>query len=168
MIFANKKAFKKVFQKYYNPLCNFANNMVNDTTVAEDIVQEVFMKLWEVNEKTELKEDVSTYLFSSVRNKVLEFIRARKAYEKHVSESRINDLNQQTPEEISRNYLRLEKINNSLRHLPPKCKNVFVLHKFNGLTYSEIAEREGISVKTVENHMIKAIKILRSHLSIKK
>lgn len=95
---------------------------------------------------------------------MLEFIRASNTYEKHKQESIKQTLSNEIIENTTDSYLKLERLNSSLRHLPPKCRNVFVLHKFKGLTYSEIADVENVSVKTVENHMLKALKILRSHL----
>ena len=131
---------------------------------AEDIVQEVFIHLWESRATIAVPEKIDQYLFKAVRNKILEFIRARKSYEKHKQAAIETKLSEGNISEISDIYMKLEQINSSLRHLPPKCRNVFVMHKFNGLTYAEIAEVEKISVKTVENHMLKAIKILRSKL----
>ena len=131
---------------------------------AEDIVQEVFLHLWESRSSITSPERMDQYLFKAVRNKMLEFVRAKKSYEKHKQASIENKLSENNISEISDIYMKLEQINSSLRHLPPKCRNVFVMHKFNGLTYAEIAEVEKISQKTVENHMLKAIKILRSKL----
>ena len=164
MLFENKKAFKATFLSFYTPLCNYANNTLNNIAGAEDIVQDVFLHLWEFNDAIELPDAIDKFLFKSVKNKTLEYIRSRNTYEKHKLESMEFKLKSDTIEDITETYLKLERLNNSLRHLPPKCKNVFVLQKFKGLTYAEIAEVENISVKTVENHMLKALKILRTHL----
>ena len=164
MLFSSKKEFKKVFLDHYEPLCNYANNTLNNMANAEDVVQEVFLHLWESRSTISIPERMDQYLFKAVKNKMFEFVRARKSYEKHKQASIETKLSEGNISDISNIYMKLEQINSSLRHLPPKCRNVFVMHKFNGLTYGEIAEVEKISVKTVENHMLKAIKILRSKL----
>lgn len=164
MLFRNKKAFKETFLKYYTPLCNYAANNLRNIGHAEDIVQEVFLTLWEKNEAIELTGTMEQYLFKSVKNKILEFVRFHQNYERHKAKSIEELMDKENVADVTDTYMKLELINNSLRHLPPKCKNVFVLHKFKGLTYAEIAEVQKISVKTVENHMLKALKILRTHL----
>ena len=164
MLFSNKKAFKETFLEYYTPLCNYAANNLKNIGHAEDIVQEVFLHLWEKNESIQLTGTMDQYLFKSVKNKILEFVRQHESYERHKAKSIEEALVNENITDITDTYKKLELINNSLRHLPPKCKNVFVLHKFKGLTYGEIAEVQKISVKTVENHMMKALKILRTHL----
>ena len=147
---------------HYVPLCNYANSFLNDSNIAEDLVQDVFLHLWKNNDSLELKGPIQNFLFSSVKNKVYEYTRNRKAYQKvikNVAES-MDSQNYMSSE--STKYMNLERLSSLLRHLPPKCRNVFALNKFNGLTYTEIAEKEGISVKTVENHMMKALRILRT------
>ncbi len=164
MLFKSKTEFKNVFLAYYTPLCNYVNNKLNNISNAEDIVQDVFLHLWEKNDSLHFQGSIDQYLFKSVKNKIFEFLRSNNSYEKHKAQLIHKRLEDENIEELSDSYMKLERINSSLRHLPPKCKNVFVLHKFKGLTYAEIAEGESISIKTVENHMLKAIKILRSHL----
>ncbi len=147
---------------HYVPLCNYANSFLNDSTIAEDLVQDVFLHLWKNNESLELKGPVQNFLFSSVKNKVYEYARNRKAYQKVIKDmAELRDSEDYMSSESSK-YMNLERLSSLLRHLPPKCRNVFALNKFNGLTYAEIAEKEGISVKTVENHMMKALRILRT------
>jgi len=164
LIFDSKEAFKQIFLEYYNPLCNFANNITNDESLSEDIVQDVFLKLWESNDSISLTGSLRSYLFQTTKNKVLEKLRNLKAQSKlheRIDQTQIQSLDH---DELSETYMRLEQLYNSLRHLPPKCREVFAMHKFNGLTYAEIADAEDISIKTVENHMLKAIKILREKL----
>lgn len=164
MLFKNKSEFKSIFLEFYNPLCNFAHNILKNETIAEDIVQEVFLNLWKIREQLTLKNSLKSYLFKSTKNKVFEHIRSDVSQKKLLEKLEKTEMTSAQDDELSDSYLRLEKINNSLRHLPPKCREVFVMHKFNGLTYSEIADEANISIKTVENHMLKALKILRTHL----
>lgn len=131
--------------------------MADDST-SEDVVQEVFLHLWKQNEELEIKDNLQSLLFQSVKNKALESIRSKKTYKKA-----IDSIPEKTddPKKEGEQYMWRDKLNSLLRHLPPKCRRVFAKHRLNGLTYAEIAVEEGISVKTVENHMTKALKILR-------
>lgn len=151
-------AFKEVFMTYYVPLCNYANKYVSDDTMSEDVVQEVFLHLWNKNNDLEVKDNLQSLLFQSVKNKALESIRSSKNYKKAIDS--IPQDTQDTKKD-SEQFMWREQLNSLLRHLPPKCRRVFAKHRLNGLTYAEIAAEEGISVKTVENHMTKALKILR-------
>ena len=152
-----------MFLEYYNPLCNYVFNMIRNEDDAEDIVQDAFLKLWDVNDQITLTETLKTYLFKSVKNKTLEFIRSRSSYNKMIEQNAFLSKEVNDADTSAELFLKMEKLNQSLRHLPPKCRHIFALHRFNGLSYAEIAESEKISVKTVENHMIKALRILRTH-----
>jgi len=145
------------------PLCNYAYSLVSDRLLAEDVVQDIFLHLWKNNESLSINSTMKSFLFTSVKNKVYENARSRKSYQKAL-DSYKQKHGSATVEMSSESdkYMSMERLSSLLRHLPPKCRNVFALNKLNGLTYTEIAESEGISVKTVENHMIKALKILRT------
>ncbi len=159
--------FKDVFMTYYVPLCNYANSLLSSDSLAEDVVQDVFMHLWKNNEHLSLNTSMQAFLFSSVKNKVYENARTRKAYQQAIDRyhNEKKEILSGKSENDEAYYMNMERLSSLLRHLPPKCRNVFALHKFNGLTYAEIAEKEGISIKTVENHLSKAVKILRTKYS---
>jgi len=158
--------FKEVFMAHYVPLCNYANSMLSDSHLSEDLVQDVFLHLWKNNETLDISNSMQAFLFTAVKNKVYEYTRSSKAYSKaldNIPKSEVSaDLNMSSE---STNYMNMERLSSLLRHLPPKCRNVFAMNKFNGLTYREIAAQEGISIKTVENHMLKALKILRTEFA---
>ena len=154
--------------RHYVPLVNYANSFLYNEQESEDMVQDVFFHLWNKNNSLTLTGKMQTYLFTAVRNKVFEKKRADKAYRTALSGYKLDTETLESDEHMSSEtskYMRKEQISSLLRHLPPKCKNVFALHKLNGLTYAEIAAKEGISIKTVENHMLKAMKILRQEYS---
>ncbi len=164
MDITNKSDFRHIFDQYYNPLCNFAFHIVHSRSVAEDIVQDVFTRMWEKRNDIESGQNLRGLLFTAAKNKALEYLRSSsRRTAMHQAANSLWQLREPV-EEVAHKYLVMEKLNSSLRHLSPKCREVFVLHKMNGLTYSEIAQSLGISVKTVENHMIKALKILREKL----
>lgn len=157
--------FKSVFKAYYNPLCNFASSIVNDKKLAQDVVQDVFTNLWAKRKSLQLGEQEKSYLFTAVKNKALEKLR-KKASDADVAQV-LTIMRDQSVEAQADKYLLREEINKSVRQLPPKCQQIFKLSKENGLTYSEIAEELGISVKTVENQIGKAYRMLRESLAHK-
>lgn len=164
MLFKNKSEFKNAFEEYYNPLCNFARHFLKEDDNVEDIVQEVFLHLWKHRTELNLNTDRKSYLFQSTKYKVFEYLKKNKAYEKLIENYDSASHLSAEEDDLAERLLKLDRINKSLRHLPPKCREVFVLHKYKGLTYAEIAETKKISVKTVENHMLKAIKLIRDLL----
>lgn len=137
----------------------------NDETLIEDIVQDVFLGLWKNRKDYTISDDIKSYLFQAVKYKAFEHNRSRKSYEKHLDKYSDSSQLSADEDELADRLLKLEKIYQSLRHLPPKCREVFEMHKYNGLTYAEIAETLGISEKTVEGHMLKAVKKLRELLA---
>jgi len=165
-MFKDKNEFKKVFNEHYNMLCNYAFSFLNNHDLSEDAVQEVFVNIWQNREKINMDVEIVPYLFKSVKNKALEILR------KH--ESEINKLQALSQYRKSidnyksttdyQTYILLEKLNKSVRQLPDKCRDIFVLSKVNGLTYSEIADLKNVSKKTVENHIANALKFLRKKL----
>ena len=166
MNFQTKEAFKRVFDEYYNPLCNFSSAILNNDTLAEDTVQEVFLHIWNKRKDIHIQDDIRNYLFSAVKNKSLEVLRKKKAEVIKISaagDNLIEGKSYNIVEESSK-YMRLERLYNSLRHLPPKCREIFEMSKLEGLTYSEIAKHLNLSVKTVETQISRALKILRKNL----
>jgi len=147
-------------------LCNFAFKYLNDSSVAEDAVQDVFVKIWVKREGVDLSKNIKSFLFQSVKNRAIEVIRKNKLDTNYRSDNLrklegITDMD----DEADR-FLMMERIYASIRQLPPKCQKVFTLSKVNGLTYNEIAEELEISVKTVENQIGRSLRILREKLSI--
>ena len=162
MDFKDKKDFKVLFRKLYGPLCNFAFRYVNDESKAEDIVQEVFVHLWEKRNSIVVSGNIAAYLFTACKNKSLEVIRKKQKEIEHIDNADWIKRNENADmSAVSEELIKLELLYNSIRQLPTKCQKVFVLHKLNGLTYDEIAEHLNLSKKTIENHMVKALRILR-------
>ncbi|MFT6336382.1 MAG: RNA polymerase sigma-70 factor (ECF subfamily) [Saprospiraceae bacterium] len=158
----DKNRFKEVFKKYYNPLCNFASTIVNDHKMAQDVVQDVFTKLWDKRDNLSIDSNEKSYLFQAVKNRSLEVLRKQKN-DQRVSIADYNDLYVDGSEidEQARKYMLKEFLYKSIRQLPTKCQKIFVMNKVNGLTYNEIAIDLDISVKTVENQIGKAYRKLR-------
>ena len=160
---AKKDIFKKLFFEYYNPLCNYAFYILENDLLAEDAVQEVFSKLWEDGKDIDSIQNLNAYLYTSVKNKCLEYLRRKELKSKYINE-KIRQI-ETSPKDEMELWLWMDRITYSMRQLPPKCKQIFALSKLEGLTYAEIAAHLNISAKTVENQMSIAFKILKSELS---
>ena len=160
----DRQAFNQLFTKHYNRLCNFARGIFKRDDLAEETVQEVFINLWEQKEKIDVTKSVIAFLYTCVRNNAynrIEKDKTRKVYEErfmqksnHVVEIDLND-------ESGNQLIRLLK--QAIELLPKKCREIFMMSRFEGLTYEEISEYMNISVKTVENHMGIAFHKLREY-----
>jgi RNA polymerase sigma-70 factor (ECF subfamily) len=159
----DRSTFKQFFETHYSPLCNLAYRIIGDIDKSEDIVQDVFVKVWNNREELDKDRNIKSLIYTMVKNHSLEVLR-RDGIGLRVVRiiSKVEEDSQSNiQEEEIENYKLLDKIYVSIRQLPPKCGEVFTLSKVNGLTYTQIAERMNISVKTVESHMGKALKLLR-------
>lgn len=159
----NKITFEKLFRDLFKPLTLFAFKYVNDIDDAKSIVHDVFMKLWEKKDEINLDKSVKSYLYTSVNNRSLNFIRDNKKFireeliidQLHDNVENTNDL---SIEDIQK------KVSETLENLSPKVKETFLLSRYKGLKYKEIAEKMGVSVKTVETHISTALRSLRYNL----
>ena len=159
----DRSIFKHFFEAHYSPLCNLAYRIIGDKDKAEDIVQDVFVKVWHNRNELDQDRNIKSFIYTMVKNHSLEILR-RDGIGLRIGNTIARseeDTHSNIQEEEVENYKLLDQIYVSIRQLPPKCGEVFTLSKVNGLTYVQIAERMNISVKTVENHMGKALKMLR-------
>lgn len=163
-IFKNKTDFELFFKEQYSALCRFAFGFLKDTEEAEEVVQNSFVKLWNDRDNLNIKSSLKAYIYASVRNACLNHIKHTSIKENYKQYNQINiEKGSHIDGEIEANELQ-EKINIAIENMPLQRKKVFILSRFEGLKYKEIAEQLGISVKTVENHMGSAIKYLRFEL----
>ncbi|HET6994242.1 MAG TPA: RNA polymerase sigma-70 factor, partial [Chitinophagaceae bacterium] len=142
-----------------------AFTMLKDEAEAEEMVQQVFFKLWERSEHLSFSGSLAAYLYRAVHNESLNFLKHQKvkaSHQLHVAYSMKNKSEQAQPK-IIRKELET-KFREALNELPEQCRTVFQLSRFEDMKYKEIADKLEISVKTVENHMGKALKILRTKL----
>lgn len=146
-----EKHIESLFNRYYRPLCLFALHFVGETDVAEDIVQDAFVALWEL--QADVREPKS-YLFVAVRNGCLSWLRQRN----RVADTSLEAIPEEELESRADEEARLWS---AIDALPRKRRQIFLLAKRDGLKYEEIAARLGISVHTVRNQMSKALAALR-------
>lgn len=161
----DEKAFEKLFHCYYSHLCLFAEHYVQNQAEAEEIVQDTFVGIWEKKKKISVTTSVKNYLFRSVKNNCLNFLKHNQIKNQY-AEKFIAETSETEPDDDSFIESDLfQKIEECINSLPEKRREVFRLSREEGLKYREIAEKLNISVKTVETHMGLAIKTLRDKLS---
>lgn len=162
----DRVAYEQLFKQHYTALVRFARDIVRDTDTAEDLVQEVFVKIWERKESIYITTSLKAYLYMAVKNHCLNKLRVEQKHA-FMDESLADDLrfsSNSTDEES--NTIKLEQhIKSALDKLPPRCALIFKLSRFEHKTYKEIAEVLELSVKTVENQMGKALQMMRTNLS---
>lgn len=159
----DRNIFRSIFDKYYEPLSRFCMRFTNDQADAEEIVQDVFVTLWEKRNQININTSLNAYLYQSVRNKALNFkshMDVRQAYSDHILATSLNSkVNDEFAEqELSTMY------ETALANMPEKRRLVFEMSRNQGLKYAEIADKLNISIKTVEAHLSKALEDLREKL----
>ena len=160
------RQFQLVFRTYYNLLCNYAFTFTKDEDASEDLVQDLFIKIWEQRRGLLKEASIRYYLFTAVRNNCITWLRREKqsatiqltGYE---TISTTTDYPGELMDEEKDEKILLEQ---AIAQLPPKCKEIFLLSRFGKLSYKEIATNLDISPKTVENQLGKALKMLRAFL----
>jgi len=167
------KAFEMLYNEQYNSLCHFAQRFVLDLDAAREIVQGVFVSIWEKRTSLPVEISLKTYLYTSVRNRCLDYLKHLKV-EYEYEKMRIREITESGNESTNAIDHPLDglitkeleiAIKDAIESLPEKCREIFQLSKFKGLKYREIAEELNISVKTVETQMSRAIRSLKNKLS---
>ena len=161
----DEATFERVFKTHYKSLHAYAFTMLKDEDEAEEMVQQVFFKLWERSENLSFSSSIPAYLYRAVHNESLNFLKHQKVkagHQMHVAYS-MKNTSEQAHGKLTGKELE-QKFREALNELPEQCRTVFQLSRFEDLKYKDIAEKLDISVKTVENHMVKALKILRTKL----
>ena len=160
----NEESFAKAFDHYYTSLCYFTDKYIHDLDESRSLVQQVFVDLWIKRDKLVIQYSLKSYLFKAAQNSALDYLKHKLVETKY-----LNDIK---PEEIIVERDLIEeaelnaRINAAIGELPEKCREIFLLCRFEELRYTEIALRLGISVKTVEMQMGIALKKLKSKLSV--
>jgi RNA polymerase sigma-70 factor (ECF subfamily) len=161
----NRKVYEKLFIQWYNPLCNYAYSILRDTEDAKDIVQKVFYKLWEQRLELEIHTSMKSYLYRIVHNDSLNRLKQLKTRNEHNQD--IAYLSCRFIDDAANTVLYNEleqKVKMAINHLPPRCKEVFELSRFQQLSYIEIANKLDITTNTVETQIVKALRLLRNEL----
>ena len=159
------ETFEKLFKTHFKSLYAYAFTIVKDEMAAEEMVQNVFFKIWEKKGGLNIESPALAYLYKSVYHESLNYLKHQKvkaAYQAHT----VYQMKNQTDHASKKIMLsELEQqINKALSELPEQCRTIFQMSRFEELKYQEIANKLGLSIKTVENQMGKALKILRLKL----
>ena len=160
-----EKALKQMYDQYYTYLCYAVYNVLPDRNVSEDIVQEVFFEIWKKRETLNITSSLRAYLKRAAINRTLNYIRDRKIkFEEEDTALAVADTRVEVTKEMEADELKV-KIAEAMNELPEKCRIVFGMSRYEEMSYKEIAEKLDISVKTVENQISKALKMMRLSLA---
>lgn len=162
----DEHAFERVFKTFYKPLYGYAFSMLKDDAEADEMVQRVFFNIWNKRERLVIEGTLKSYLYRAVRNECLNYLKHQKvraAYQTNVA-ARPEKNTSRADGRLVAGELQ-EQIQRALNQLPPQCRTVFQLSRFEQMKYREIADELSISVKTVENQMGKALRIMRHKLA---
>lgn len=163
----NQQAYQSLFHYYYERLYHYALTFTSDQNKAEDIVQEVFLKVWTKRESLRPSGSLKAYLYRMTYNEFINVYRKEKRYHEELDAFKFQALTPLLEESEETWQLKLNKLKEAIDKLPPRCREIFLLHKQEGIPQKEIAKKLDISVKTVENQVGKAISILKSKLTSK-
>ncbi len=159
------KAFERLFHQYYSYLCKYVNTIINCEYKAEEVVSDVFIKLWNNRKRLRIDNSIKAYLKISVRNQSIDYLRKQMKVKKVRDNLLQKELGYQPSPESQLILHELEEhIEDVIRQLPPKGQHIFRLSRYNGLKYKEIAQQLDISIKTVETHMRRSLIRLRQEL----
>jgi RNA polymerase sigma-70 factor (ECF subfamily) len=156
-------AFEKVFKSYYNQLCAFAIGFLKDKDATEELVQQVFFNYWEKRQQINIQTSIKAYLYQSVRNASYNALKHEQVKEQAHIELYKEDEGE-VAYDLEQNELG-NAIANAVEKMPTERQRIFKMSKYEEKKYREIAEELGISIKTVENQMGKALKYLRTELA---
>ncbi len=159
----NRFAYNEIYNRYWEELFRFAYSILNDKDTAKDILQEVFINIWQRRQHVNISH-LGGYLFQAVKLKVLEHLRNGKIRQQHLSRINMITFANHTEDRIRLREVE-EAFDKSVSKLPDRCKEVFQLSRFEHLTNKQIAARLKISIKTVEGHLTSALKRLHKDLS---
>lgn len=157
------EALETLFREYYAALCLFAAALLQNNSAAEEIVQGFFVRLWEQRQQININSSLKNYLFRAVKNRCINYVKHEKTKRQHIK----NVAAEMNNADYSTYFLEVDlkkDIEKSIAALPEKRREIFRLSREEGLKYREIAEKLGISIKTVETQMGLAIKYLRESL----
>jgi len=160
----NIQMYEHLYATYFNELATYICSLNNNFGQAEDIVQNVMLNIWKNRSTLSIKTSLRSYLYKASYNEFVRFYNKRKREESFFIDLKAEYLDYFIEEKPDILADVLVKVRFEIENLPEKCKEIFILNKYEGLRYKEISEAKGISIKTVEAHMTKAMKILRTKL----
>jgi len=156
-------AYTILFNAYYDWLCNYIYGLSRNRALSEDLVQDTLIKFWEKRKEVKITTSLKSYLFKACHNQFLLHLRQNKVKVDLLDTIHWEILAQARAKQPIVQTTKLERLHSLIAKLPPRCREVFILNKLESRKYREIAEDLDISIKTVENHMSKALNFMREH-----
>ena len=165
--------FERMFRLYYKRMCIYAENITEDRFEAEDIVCKMFVRLWEKRGQLDIRVSLESYLVSSIHNAALNYLKHLEIEERYREKAqyRLKHMDLLNPESFDTPLTDLldrelnEQIEKALATLPPQCRDVFVSHMMEGLSYDEVAKKLNVSINTVRTQITRAMKKMRTALA---
>lgn len=156
-------SLRDIFELHYREVCSVIYRLVKDKALSEDLAQQVFVRFWEKRSQLQINSSIGAYLRRMAINEAVYHLRKQKEFESEESLHYQADSGDNAEQKLMQQELE-SKIKSAIDLLPPKCRAVFLLSRYEELSYREIAEQLDISVKTVENQMGKALRFLRDQV----
>jgi RNA polymerase sigma-70 factor, Bacteroides expansion family 1 len=175
LISGNEKDFRMLVDHWYTRLFNFANGYLNNSENTKEVIQDVFLKLWDNRQKLSADTNLNAYLFTLTRNRCIDLIRREKLMlqfrtDKQEEYRRLSENFEALSDPILDNLFAMEiqdEINRTISELPEQCQKVFVMSRVKGMNNREISQTLVLSEKTIESHLTKALKTIRLALERK-
>lgn len=163
---ADEPEFDKVYLEHYAALHHYAYTLLEDSAHADEIVQDVFLKILERDEPISIHTSLKAYLYRSVHNECMNYFKHQKVKQKY-QQRNMHEADNHTDHALNKlQYREFEqRLLQAITQLPEQCRTIFQMSRFDELKYAEIAAQLGISIKTVDNQMVKALKRLRQQLA---
>ncbi|WP_420152370.1 RNA polymerase sigma-70 factor [Siphonobacter sp.] len=161
----DQRTYETLFRHYYASLCQYGFSFLKDWEDAEEIVQSVFVTIWEKRQSLTIETSLKSYLYRAVHNRCLNRIK-HLAIQAEYQQYKFAEANaSEAPAQALMASELSERLQAAIQRLPEQCRLIFTMNRFEELKYQEIADRLGLSVKTVENQIGKALRILRVELA---
>lgn len=160
------QAFEKLFKRYWQPLYNYGYTRLKSREAVEGLIQEIFIDLWTKRERLDIQKSFSAYIYQAFKFSLIDYIRSRQVREKYIYQLANYFIYSEnlTEDTVNQNELS-QALSAVINRMPERCAEIFRMSRIEQYSMKEIAEKLGISPKTVENQISKALKILRSDLS---
>ena len=159
----DEKAFCSLFYNFFPSLCVYAGRYIDNKEECEDIVQDTFFKIWRTRKSLEITSSARNLLVTTVKNSCIDYLRKKEVEHTYIERQAKKEWLMYQDDVYSTMELE-EIISRALSQLPENLRQVFEMNRFDGLTYAQIAEKQNISVKTVESYMSKSLKMMRTEL----
>ena len=158
-------AFETLFKRYYTVLYKFTCRIINDPQEAENVVQDLFVRFWEKRLEINIESSLKSYLFTSAKNHALNYIKRERRLTLLDDNSELEKETAESPESVLIKDETVIAVRNAIYKLPEKCREIYLMKKYDDLSYQEIAVILKISVNTVKTQMKRALKSLAQNLS---